>query len=271
MQEGKLGVTRAERGAVVYGRQFKLERQPPIVYDQNVRSDNPIKAAIFDGDDTLWSTEVLYDNARDAARQIVAESGVDPHQWELRQRVIDVANVPIYGFSSERFPASCLQAFEELEPASGADVDDAARARLVYAAQSVFRNNPELIPHVESVLQTLRNRGVRLALLTKGDPIVQKKRIEKSGLASFFDVIEIVPDKTPAVFIEVLEKLGALPNNAWTVGNSLHSDILPALTAGANGIWIDAPVWEYEQADTSAPEAFVPKVSDIRAVLEIIR
>lgn len=237
-----------------------------------MRSDDPIKAAIFDGDDTLWSTEILYDNARDAVRQIVAEFGLDPHQWEIRQRIIDVANVPIYGFSSERFPASCLQAFEDLERASDAKVkaDDAARARLVYAAQSVFRNNPDLVPYVGSVLQTLRSRAVRLALLTKGDPIVQKNRVEKSGLASFFDIVEIVPNKTPAVIVKVLEKLGALPSNSWTVGNSLRSDILPALEVGVNGIWIDAPVWEYERADPAAPEAFVQKVSDIRAVLDII-
>jgi putative hydrolase of the HAD superfamily len=166
----------------------------------------PIQAAIFDGDDTLWRTEILYDRARDAARQIVSEYGLNPDQWERRQRAIDIANVAVYGFSSDRFPTSCLQAFEEVESESGAKVHEDVRGRLIHAAKSVFRNRPKLVPYAASVLHELQKRRVRLALLTKGDPTVQKDRVEKSGLASFFELIEIVPEKTPSAIKDVLQK-----------------------------------------------------------------
>ena len=48
---------------------------------------------VFDGDDTLWSTEKLYDDARSRAREVVAESGADAAKWEERERRI-VASQP---------------------------------------------------------------------------------------------------------------------------------------------------------------------------------
>jgi putative hydrolase of the HAD superfamily len=236
-----------------------------------MRSLIPIKAAIFDGDDTLWRTEILYDRARGAARQIVFECGLDPEKWEARQRIIDVANVSIYGFSPKRFPASCIQALEEVQGVSGAQVGEVVRAKIVDAATSVFRNTPELVPQAASVLEELQDRGVRLALLTKGDATVQTNRVEGSGLARFFDVIEIVPEKTPLVIKGLLRKLGVQKSNCWIIGNSLRSDILPAIEVGVKGIWIDMPVWEYERADVILPEALYYKVSDLPAVLGLIR
>jgi putative hydrolase of the HAD superfamily len=237
---------------------------------ESVNSDISIRTAIFDGDDTLWMTEVLYDQAREAARHIVSGYGVDPDQWEAQQRIIDVENVAVYGFSAARFPASCLQAFQEISGMSGREINEEMRSNVVYAAQSVFREKPALMPHVIDVLETLRRRSTRLALLTKGDRGIQLNRIEQSGLARFFEIIEIVDEKTTATFQDLLQSLNSHPSNAWTIGNSLRSDILPALVLGIRGVWIDAPVWEYERGYGHIPEPSILKVSDIRDVLEIL-
>jgi putative hydrolase of the HAD superfamily len=228
------------------------------------------RAAIFDGDDTLWRTEVLYDKAREAVRNIISNQRIDADKWEARQRLIDVQNVAVYGFSSERFPTSCLQAFKELWIAADRPIDVNLENKIVYEAQSVFRNRAELVPHVTNVLGTLRSRGVRLALLTKGDPRVQANRIEQSGLASVFEVIEIIQEKTTTAFRTMLQNLNADGSNTWAIGNSLRSDILPALELGVRGIWIDAPVWEYERSDGTFTELSIFKATDFRDILRII-
>jgi putative hydrolase of the HAD superfamily len=140
----------------------------------------------------------------------------------------------------------------------------------VHAAQGVFRNTPKRVPYSSSVLRILSRRGVRLGLLTKGDPTVQADRIERSGLSSFFACTEIVADKTPQTIRGMLKKLGVAAANAWMIGNSLRSDIIPALEVGVKGIWIEAPVWEYERVDVPMNEALVRKASEIREVLKII-
>lgn len=225
--------------------------------------------AIFDGDDTLWRTEVLYDRARDAVRDLVSILGVDPNRWEARQRIIDVESVPEFGFSSSRFPTSCLKAFQELREGTG-NHDEILLGKIVETAQSVFRSRPELVPHVTEVLDALRNRSIRLALLTKGDLAVQTDRVEQSGLASFFDAIEIVPDKSPEIIERVLSTLEVSASRAWMIGNSLKSDIVPAIKSGLRAIWVDAPVWEYEREVIAEPEGLFYKVNDLREILNII-
>jgi len=93
----------------------------------------------------------------------------------------------------------------------------------------------------------LRAKGARLALLTKGDHELQLRRLQRSGLRDLFDVIRVVPEKSPAIIRDVVSALGVDVGCAWMVGNSIRSDVLPAIDAGLRAVWIDAHVWEYER------------------------
>lgn len=205
-------------------------------------------AVVFDGDDTLWHTERLYDDARQAAAEVVHAAGVDPSAWEAIQRRVDVENVATLGHSAQRFPASCVQAYEELCLVHRQAPDPAVSEQVRRVARSVFENDAPVVAGAKATLLLLRARGARLALLTKGDPEVQRRRIDRSGLRDLFDTVLIVPDKSPEVFRDVVASLGSDVDSAWMVGNSIRSDVLPALAAGLRSIWIDAHVWEYERA-----------------------
>ena len=211
-------------------------------------SQNPL-GVIFDGDDTLWSTEQLYDEARSDARRVVEESGLDGERWEQRERLIDVQNVAKFGYSVERFPTSCVQAYEELCMTEGRTVDKVTSQLIRQAAKSVFERDPPLISGARETLKFLRAKGVRLGLLTKGDFKLQTRRIERSGLCKLFDIVKIVTEKSPAIILEVVAELGVDVRAAWMVGNSLRSDVFPAMKAGLRAIWIPAHVWEYERSN----------------------
>jgi putative hydrolase of the HAD superfamily len=225
---------------------------------------------VFDGDDTLWSTEPLYDEARSIARAIVAACGLDPERWESLERQIDVENVALLGYSPERFPTSCVQAYEAVV-GSGQPADAATAERIRAAARSVFERDPPLLPGALETLSMLRARDIRLALLTKGDHEVQLRRIASSGLAALFDVIEIVPEKSPETIRLVTATLGVKPASAWMVGNSMRSDVLPALAAGLHAIWIDAHVWEHERTHDHLVDDRVVVASTLTDILEVIK
>ncbi|MGH9195436.1 MAG: hypothetical protein ACRD1T_06830 [Acidimicrobiia bacterium] len=74
---------------------------------------------IFDGDDTLWVVEPLYDEARALVRTYIESLEMDGARWEEFQRKIDIGNVQILGLSSTRFPTSCIQAYEHLAASPG--------------------------------------------------------------------------------------------------------------------------------------------------------
>ena len=229
-----------------------------------------IQAIVFDGDDTLWHTEWLYDEARQRAREIVEAAGLDGAAWETRERLIDVENVARFGHGADRFPTSCAEAYEEACEAAGQAVEEEVRAAIGAAARVVFQRRAPLVAGAAETLAALRSRGVRLALLTKGDPSIQRARIEQSGVAKMFDLVEIVEDKGAGSILSVIERLGARPETSLTVGNSVRSDVLPSLAAGVTPVWIDAPVWEYERGQDTPPESGVIKREDLSDVLGIV-
>jgi putative hydrolase of the HAD superfamily len=228
------------------------------------------RAIIFDGDDTLWQTEWLYDEARQRARDIVETSRLDGEKWEMLQRQIDVSNVERLGHTVERFPTSCIEAYELLCQLVGRRADTAVLEQIGAAARSAFTGKPPLVPHAREVLTELRNRGYRLVLLTKGDAKLQQKRVEQSGLAQLFDLVMIVEKKTPEVIVSLLEQLGVETDAALSVGNSVRSDIVPSLAAGVQPIWVDAHVWEYEREHAELPDGAVLEVEDLTRVLDVI-
>jgi len=208
---------------------------------------------VFDGDDTLWKTERLYDDARNAAGRLVEAAGLDPAAWDALERQIDVKNAEHYGLSKARFPLSCVQAFEETARRANLPVDAAVAERVRAAAAAVFTATAVVYPGVEDTLRTLRTTR-RLALLTQGDTEVQWHRIDTSGLKPFFDKIVIVEKKNCEALASFLNESAADAGSSWFIGNSLASDIHPARHCGMNAIWIDAPVWAYERREAPRQE-----------------
>lgn len=228
------------------------------------------RAFVFDGDDTLWSTEPLYDRARQQARAEVVLSGLDGAEWEAIERRVDVENVRHLGFTVERFPTSCVQAYEEVARANNVAVNPAVIERVRSAARTVFSQDPPVVFGARELLESLRSQGARIALLTKGDHDLQVRRVERSGLADLFDVIHIVAEKPPAAFRAIVAELDVQPRDTWSVGNSIRSDILPAVEAGLRAVWVDAHVWEHERFEGAFTHHQVLAVGDLVSVADAI-
>ncbi len=228
------------------------------------------RGIVFDGDDTLWNTEWLYDDARRRARDVVEAAGLDGVTWEETERRIDVENVERLGHGVLRFPTSCAEAYEAVCAAAGRKVEPALRQRIFDVASTVFERQAPLVPHARETLTELASRGIRLALLTKGDPAIQRRRIKQSGLAPLFDLVEIVERKTPEDIRALIERLGVSADDALMVGNSVRSDVLPSLLAGVKPIWIDAHVWEYERQHEALPDAGVIELHDLTELLDLV-
>ncbi len=224
-------------------------------------------AVIFDGDDTLWLTEGLYDAARDAARALVEAAGLDGRAWEAAQRRIDLANVARFGHQATRFPTSSVEALAEI---AGGTIARQLQAAVWTAAASVFETVAPLRDHADLVLDELTARGFRLALLTKGDREVQTHRIDTSGLAGHFEVIEIVDHKTAADFRRVAATLEVEVAGVVSIGNSIRSDVLPSLEAGIRALWLPAYVWDYERSHDTSELTGVHQLTDLRDALQLL-
>ncbi len=225
---------------------------------------------VFDGDDTLWISEPLYDEARQKARGVVEAAGLDGKRWEELERQIDVRNVERLGLKAERFPTSCVEALEAVVHEQGVRIRREIKSAVWQAAAAVFSLPAARVADAQETLARLKSRYA-LALLTQGDPQIQRRRVAQSNLEDFFDAISGVETKSAAAFRELLLHFHSSPRSSWSIGNSLPSDINPALSIGMNAIWIAGHVWEYERRETQPHEGHMIIANSLRDVPEILQ
>ena len=224
-----------------------------------------IHAIVFDADDTLWLTEQLYDHALDRAQHLMDKSGVDGYTWRRLQREIDLDAVHHAGFSTDRFPTSSVKAYRKLAKV----IDPTIEKELFSISAGVFAEKAPLVPDVEPTLCLLQQQ-YRLAAITKGDAAVQHSRMNASGLRDYFEVFAIVEQKKPETYAGICDIMALPPSSVVSVGNSIRSDLLPALHAGLHGVWIDAYVWAHEAHTTGEPPKGIWTAHHIRELPELI-
>ncbi len=116
-------------------------------------------------------------------------------------------------------------------------------------AEKILEQPIELIDGVEKTLDELQSRH-DLTLFTKGHPEEQRLKVDRSGVAKYFQHTEIVKEKDAAAYRKLIDERGLDPNRAWMIGNSPKSDINPALEAGLNAVLVPHPhTWVLEHQD----------------------
>src|SRR5690606_18101126 len=110
-----------------------------------------------------------------------------------------------------------------------ADILDAGRAMLTHPV--------ETLPEARATLELLAH-DYRLILITKGDLFDQERKLAASGLGDLFDAVEIVSDKNSAIYEAIFTRHGDGAGKSMMVGNSLKSDVVPAIRAGAWGVYV---------------------------------
>ena len=206
---------------------------------------------IFDGDNTLWETESLYDDARHALCRLIVSEAPTVRELEVAtfQRKRDYELHAEMGYSQARYPRSFRDTVEHFLGFAHPRADDARRF-----AESVFNMIAQAAPEVDSVLAKL-SRSFSIGLLTAGERSVQERRISDFGRTQYFDRMRIVPAKSGPVLREFLEFCNADAQSSWMVGDSLKSDIIPANEIGLNSVWLKVANWhEVEVADLVSPK-----------------
>jgi putative hydrolase of the HAD superfamily len=205
----------------------------------------------FDGDDTLWHNERSYREARERFRRLVGRAGVVLSQQQIDDCVnrTELANLAYYGYGVSSFVLSLAETAIDLTDGqiSGGDLRD-----LIDLAKQMLTETIEVFPGAQETLTKLATTWP-LMLITKGDLLHQRSKLERSGLTECFRYVEIVSHKTTDVYTSILARHGVAPERFVMVGNSLRSDILPVIEAGGWAVHVPAAVsWSHEDADAPA-------------------
>lgn len=199
----------------------------------------------FDADDTLWHNERVFRLTEERFAELLADY---TEKTRLSERLLaaERRNVLHYGYGVKGFTLSMIEtAIEVTDRQVPADVI----AEILEAGREMMRHPIDPLPHVEDTLKAVRG-NYRMVLITKGDLFDQERKVTASGLDVYFDAIEIVSEKTAETYRTLFSRHGTGAGEALMIGNSLKSDIVPALDAGAYGAHVPYDVtWALEEAD----------------------
>ena len=193
----------------------------------------PITAIGFDADDTLWQNEQFYRLTEEHFTTLLGDYAEGSHVSE-RLLEAEKRNLEHYGFGIKGFTLSMIETAIEI---TDGRVPAKTIAEILDIGRDLLRHPVETLPHVEETLRAF-NGEYLLVLITKGDLFDQERKLAQSGLGELFDAIEIVSDKSATTYRRIFSKVADGPDRAMMVGNSLKSDIVPAIAAGSYGVFV---------------------------------
>ena len=224
-----------------------------------------IRFVCFDADDTLWKNEEFYRSVEQRFARLLSDQ-MPPEQAveELFQTEMD--NLPVFGYGAKSFTLSMLQTALHFLPEDRAA---AAAKEILQTGKELILHPVEVLPGVKPTLEKLAGK-YHLSVVTKGDLLDQERKLQDSGLLPLFNHVEIVSDKTPTAYRALFVRLGAKPQEVLMVGNSLKSDIFPALEAGAQAAYLPCACnWKHEESEEpeNPPYLKITALPDLLPVL----
>ena len=220
----------------------------------------------FDADDTLWQNEHFFRLTERRFAELLADHA-DPDHLGARLLAAEKRNLGSYGFGIKGFTLSMIETAIEV---TNGHVPARVIEQILAAGREMLDHPVETLPHVTDTLERLAATH-RIVLITKGDLFDQERKLAQSGLGEFFDAVEIVSDKRQETYQRIFSETGDGPEHAMMVGNSLKSDIVPAIAAGSWGVHVPHELtWVLEHVEAPAGDPRFRVIDTLRDLPGIV-
>ena len=226
------------------------------------------KVIAFDADDTLWDCQSHFEEVEKHLYSLIAPYCENP---KLELFNTESGNMADLGYGCKAFTISILETAMRV---AGNDLSITQLSELLSHCKLLLHLPATPLPEVEETLREVRGkmeevRG-KMVVFTKGELQDQENKLKRSGLLKYFDDVEITSDKSQAEFLALCEHHQIHPSELLMVGNSLKSDIAPALAIGASAIYIPFHVtWQLEHVEDFDHEQMV-KIEHFSEILDYV-
>lgn len=189
----------------------------------------------FDADDTLWGSQTYFDSVEQVYCEILA-SYAEADEISRSLRSTERENNVLYGCGSKSFILSLVEnaVYISQGKVTGEEIE-----QIIEIGKELLRLPGKPFDRVRSSLEQLRATGLyRMVVFTRGELLDQEKKMERSGLRSFFDDVIVVSDKTEDAYRRLCKRFNVRTEQLLMVGNSFSSDIEPVLDVGGWAAYI---------------------------------
>lgn len=197
------------------------------------------KVIAFDADDTLWDCQSHFERVENQLYSLIAPYCDNPAAELFKTESGNMADL---GYGCKAFTISIIETALRI---GGSNISTEQLSDLLAECKLLLHLPATPLPGVEETLA--RIDGYRKVCFTKGELQDQENKLKRSGLLQYFDDVEITSDKGQKEFLALCEHQRIHPSELLMIGNSLKSDIAPALAIGAWAIHIPFHVtWQLE-------------------------
>ncbi|MEM6477677.1 MAG: HAD family hydrolase [Pseudomonadota bacterium] len=223
----------------------------------------PLTTLAFDADDTLWQNEAYFKMTQERVEALLAPYCA-PDEFHTRLLETERRNLGQYGYGVKGFTLSMIEVAIE---ASAGRVPATVIAEILAGGQDLLAHPVALLPGVEETIRAL-SADFRIMLITKGDLLHQEEKLAASGLGPLFDDVHVVSEKDEAIYRRCLGQDAA---RTMMIGNSMKSDILPALAAGSWACHIPGEhEWELERAEPPQRDARFHRLENMAGLPQLL-
>ena len=223
-----------------------------------------IRVLAFDADDTLWDCQSHFEDVENHLYRLIAPCCENPARELFHTESGNMADL---GYGCKAFTISIIETALRV---AGDHLSAEELSDLLSHSKSLLHLPATPLPEVEETLQRLQAWPYRMVVFTKGELQDQENKLHRSGLAKYFSHLEITSNKTEKEFQQLCEHLDILPSHLLMIGNSLKSDIAPALNIGASAIHIPFHVtWQLEHFEDIKHERLV-KITHFNEILKLL-
>lgn len=225
-----------------------------------------IKVIGFDADDTLWINESYFLETEQKLYQLLAPYASKEIVANQLYRT-EMQNMPLYGYGVKAYILSVMETAIKL---AGDQATASLLHQILIFGKEQLEQPVELLPDVHKTLNALYGK-YKLIVVTKGDLLDQERKLLRSGIAHLFHHVEIISDKTPQTYRQLLNHLDIQPEEFLMTGNSMKSDILPPLSLGCYAIHVPyKTTWAHETAESPQHNSRFKEVGTLWDIVDFL-
>jgi putative hydrolase of the HAD superfamily len=200
-----------------------------------------LKVVLFDLDDTLVDQEGA---SRTALLDWLPELGLDLDDPDELVAAWHTIAEDAYARYQRREITFQDQRRVRVREFLGADATDDEADELFTGYLSRYERAWIAFDDAVPALRRVRDAGLVVAVLTNGDSVHQRRKLDRTGLAEHLDVV-VASDDLPAgkpdprAYAATCEILGVAAGDVLMVGNDLEKDFQGPLDAGLGAVLLD--------------------------------
>jgi putative hydrolase of the HAD superfamily len=219
-------------------------------------ASSAIDLVLVDFDDTLVDTGPRFQNARRSLIRLLTGLGfAEDAARHMLYNDVDPGMRVRYGLGPRRMEPAFIETYRRLCELHDYAMDDDVARQAGELGRACYGSPPAFEGALDA-LRILSNAHPTVVYTQSGDVEYQLSCVRGAGIIDIVNEsrVHVCERKDADTFLRTIQSYGVgNAAAAWMIGNSMRSDINPALEAGANAILVEAhDPWEYDVVEPYA-------------------